>query len=179
MVARAASYVQCGPLLRATTSNKRISPREEPRRRGPLFVRPQELTSEARCCSLLAQGLGLGIELLALSLLPIDGHETLQVEGLACLLDAVGPDLDAGALVALLGHRRRLLGDNLAELVAHQLVLGHAAEGLLLAPTQHLRSCELAPGDLGYALGLHAPGALHGRGHLHRQSHDCREDRGP
>merc|ERR1712224_138551 len=128
------------------------SPREEPRRQAPLHC-PRESSPGTGSCSLLAvQGLALGIECLALSLLPVDSHEAFQVQRLARLLDALSPHLDARGLVALLGNSRRLLGDDLAELVARQLVLGHAAERLLLGAPQHLRPCELAPRNLAHAL---------------------------
>merc|ERR1711879_507621 len=113
------------------------SPREQPRRRA-LQHCPREPSPRTRSCSLLAvQGLALGIKRLALSLLPVDGHEAFQVQRLARLLDALSPRLCARGLVALLGNSRRLLGEDLAELVAHQAVLGHAAERLLLGAPQH------------------------------------------
>merc|ERR1712217_400354 len=95
-------------------------PRGEPRRWASSTC-PSGLPQRAAYSSLIAvQRLALRVERLSLSYLPVDGNKALQVERFARLLDALGPQLRARSLVALLGRGGRLLGDDLAIPVLHQ-----------------------------------------------------------
>merc|ERR1719287_268181 len=67
-------------------------------------------------------GLGLGVERLALRRLAVDGHEAAHAERLLGLLDGSEPALDVGE--TLLARRRLVLRDDLATLVLEELGLG-------------------------------------------------------
>merc|ERR1719284_1222635 len=87
--------------------------------------------------------LGLGIECLALSRLATHCTEALDAKLLASSHHSLVPFADARG-VPLLRSGGLSLGHDLAGLVAGQLVLGEAAAGLRLGPTEHRRLGPLA-----------------------------------
>merc|ERR1712037_498496 len=91
---------------------------------------PSAAAAAAAAAACKAERLGLHIQCLALDALPVDGHETLHLEGLARRRHALDPSLDI--LEAPLAGCGGPLRDNLAALVFHQRSLGKAAGGLLL-----------------------------------------------
>merc|ERR1719387_3135373 len=93
----------------------------------------------------------------------LDGHEALDAELLAGLLDSLSPSLDV--LVGLLASSRRLLAHDLAALALHQVSLLQATRSLLPLAAEHTGLLTHLHGLLhGFSLhrGFHR---FHGKGH--------------
>merc|ERR1719261_1014997 len=101
-------------------------------------------------CSIV-ELLRLGVQRCAL----LDGSEASNLQSLASLLHGLHPWV-------LLALRALLLAHNLAALVLVQVLGSQAADGLLLAATEHHGLCTPALRNLAHGLLLHGLHRLHG-----------------
>merc|ERR1719424_1229794 len=133
-------------------------------------------------CSVREEGLRLRIESLALRGLPIHCDETTEVQGLARLLDSMGPGTDVR--VALLAIGATLPAHDPPSAVLSQISLLQSARSPVLdrLTTEHHKFRPLSLRNLAAALHCPAHSLLHGLAHrplhalhcrLHRLRHGC------